>query len=43
MLLGTTWHDIVEGDVIYIERDEQHQLQAAPDTPLGFICVAPKP
>jgi len=43
VLLGATWHDIVEGDVIYIEPEEQHQLQAAPDAPLGFICVAPKP
>jgi len=29
--------------VIYIGPEEQHQLKAAPDAPLGFICVAPKP
>jgi quercetin dioxygenase-like cupin family protein len=43
VLLGDTWHDIAEGDVVYIEPEEQHQLKAAADAPLGFICVAPKP
>jgi len=43
VLIGTEWHEIVEGDVIYIGPEEQHQLKAAPDAPLGFICVAPKP
>ena len=43
VLLGAKWHDIAEGDVIYIEPEEQHQLQAAPDASLGFICVAPRP
>jgi quercetin dioxygenase-like cupin family protein len=42
VLIGTEWHEIAEGDVIYIGPEEQHQLQAAPDAPLGFICVAPK-
>ncbi len=23
--------------------NEQHELRAGPDGPLGFICVAPKP
>jgi len=41
VLLGSEWHDIVEGDVVYIGPDEQHQLRAAADELLGFICVAP--
>ncbi|HTU02749.1 MAG TPA: cupin domain-containing protein [Candidatus Sulfotelmatobacter sp.] len=43
VLLGKTYHDIAEGDVIYIEPNEQHELRAAPDQILGFLCVAPKP
>ncbi len=43
VLIGETWHEIGEGDVVYIGPNEQHQLRAAPDQPLGFICVAPKP
>ncbi len=42
VLIGDTWHDIAEGDVIYIGPDEQHQLKAGADSPLGFLCVAPK-
>ena len=42
VLLGTEWHEIAEGDVIYIAPEEQHQLRAAADTSLGFVCVAPK-
>ncbi len=41
VLLGDTWHDITAGDAVYIGPDEQHQLKAATDEPLGFICVAP--
>ncbi len=43
VLMGEEWHEIVEGDVVYIGPNEQHQLRAAPDQPLGFLCVAPKP
>ena len=43
VLLGTDYHDIAEGDVIYIGPNEQHELRAGPDEPLGFICVAQKP
>ena len=42
VLIGTTYHDITEGDVVYIGPNEQHELRAGPDEPLGFICVAPK-
>jgi len=42
-LLGTEYHDVSGGDVIYIGPNEQHELRAGPDEPLGFICVAQKP
>jgi quercetin dioxygenase-like cupin family protein len=41
VLLGETWHEIGVGDAVYIEPDELHQLRAAEDQPLGFICVIP--
>ncbi len=43
VLIGDQYHEISEGDVVYIGPDEQHVLHAAPDEALGFICVAPKP
>jgi quercetin dioxygenase-like cupin family protein len=43
VLLGETSHDIAEGDVVFIGPEEQHQLRAAPDEYLGFLCAAPKP
>ena len=43
VLIGEQYHDIGPGDVIYIGPDEQHELRAAPNEALGFICVAPKP
>ncbi len=43
VLIGKEWYDIVEGDVVYIGPEEQHQLLADPNESLGFICVAPKP
>ncbi len=43
VLLGKEYHDIAQGDVVYIEPNEQHELRAAPDETLGFICVAVKP
>ena len=43
VLMDGQYHDIVEGDVVYIGPDEQHELRAGPDEPLGFICVARNP
>ena len=43
VLLGDTYHDVAEGDVIFIAPNEQHELRAAPDECLGFLCAAPKP
>ncbi|MDR7419253.1 MAG: cupin domain-containing protein [Armatimonadota bacterium] len=40
VLVGETYHEIGEGDVVYIGPDEQHVLHAAPDEVLGFLCVA---
>ncbi len=39
--LGERWTEIGVGDAIFIEPDEVHQLQAAADQPLGFLCVIP--
>src|SRR5262249_13063251 len=41
VLLGDTWSEIGPGDAVFIAPDELHQLQAADDQPLGFICVIP--
>ena len=41
VLIGEIWHDIAEGDAIYIGPNEVHELRAGTDAPLGFICVAP--
>jgi quercetin dioxygenase-like cupin family protein len=41
VLLGDEWHEIGTGDSIFIPGDETHQLEAAPDAPLGFVCVIP--
>ncbi len=43
VLIGTEYYDITEGDVVYIGPNEQHELRAGSDEPLGFVCVAPKP
>jgi quercetin dioxygenase-like cupin family protein len=43
VLMGNDYHDIFEGDVVYIEPNEQHQFQATAGEILGFICVAPQP
>jgi quercetin dioxygenase-like cupin family protein len=42
VLIGTQYYDLAEGDVVYIEPDEQHEFSAPYGVPLGFICVAPK-
>jgi quercetin dioxygenase-like cupin family protein len=41
VLLGESWSEIGPGDAVFIAPDEVHQLQAADDQPLGFICVIP--
>lgn len=43
VLMGAEYHDLAEGDVVYIGPNEQHQFLAAEDEGLGFICVAPQP
>ena len=43
VLIGDVWHEIAEGDAVFIGPDEQHQLKADADAPLGFLCVATKP
>lgn len=41
VLVGETWREIGVGDAVFIAPNEQHQLRADPDAPLGFICVIP--
>jgi quercetin dioxygenase-like cupin family protein len=41
VLLGDSWSEIGPGDAVFIAPDEIHQLQAADDESLGFICVIP--
>lgn len=41
VLLGEEWHEIGEGDSIFIAGEETHRLEASPDHPLGFVCVIP--
>jgi len=36
-----TWHDIVEGDVIYIEPESAPTPSRNRNAPLGFICGGP--
>jgi quercetin dioxygenase-like cupin family protein len=41
VLLGEDWHEIREGDSVFIAGEETHRLAASPDRPLGFVCVIP--
>lgn len=42
VLLGDVHYPIFEGDVVYVEPDEQHQFLASEGEILGFICCAPR-
>lgn len=37
--LGEEVHELGEGDVVYVEGDEQHCFEALDDGPFGFVCV----
>ena len=39
--LGDEEHEVVAGDVVYVDGDELHCFEALGDEPLGFICVSP--
>lgn len=41
VLLGERWHEVGEGDSVFIAGGETHRLEASPDRPLGFVCVIP--
>ena len=41
VLLGDEWHDVTQGDVVYIAPDERHQIVNSGEGALGFICVIP--
>lgn len=41
ILLEDTWHDVAQGDVVYIQPDQRHQIVNTSQDPLGFICVIP--
>lgn len=39
VLLGGVRHALAPFDAVYVAPDEPHQFLAAPDAPLGFLCV----
>jgi len=41
VLLDDEWHEIREGDSVFIAGEETHRLAASSDGPLGFVCVIP--
>ncbi|MDX1412756.1 MAG: cupin domain-containing protein [Candidatus Promineifilaceae bacterium] len=41
ILLGEEWQDVAQGDVVYIEPNQQHQILNTSQELLGFICVIP--
>ena len=41
VLLGEEWHDVAQGDVVYIQPDQRHQIVNIGRNPLGFLCVIP--
>jgi quercetin dioxygenase-like cupin family protein len=38
-LIGDAVHDVAERDLVHIASMTWHQFRAAPDEPLGFLCV----
>ncbi|HET9271148.1 MAG TPA: cupin domain-containing protein [Vicinamibacterales bacterium] len=38
-LIGDAVHDVAERDLVRIASMTWHQFRAAPDEPLGFLCV----
>lgn len=38
-LLGTTVHRVAEHDLVEVPPATWHQFRAAPDAPLGFLCL----
>jgi quercetin dioxygenase-like cupin family protein len=40
VLLGDAVHVVREGDAVFVESEELHQLRALDDEPLGFLCTA---
>jgi len=41
VLLEDAWHDVTQGDVVYIAPDEPHQIVNRGQEALGFLCVIP--
>ncbi len=42
VILGREVHEIAPFDAVYIAPKTLHQFHAAPDGPLGFLCVVPR-
>jgi quercetin dioxygenase-like cupin family protein len=40
--LGDEFHEVGEGDVVYVAPDELHCFEALGAEPLGFLCVRPR-
>lgn len=41
VLLGDEYHEIKEGDIVYVEGWETHQFESTTDDPLTFMCIIP--
>ena len=40
VLLGDVVQVVGEGDAVFVESEELHQLRAVDEEPLGFLCTA---
>ena len=41
MTLGEEEHEVVAGDVVYVDGEELHCFEALGEEPLQFLCVSP--
>jgi quercetin dioxygenase-like cupin family protein len=41
VLVGDTWHEVSQGDVVYIPPHATHQITNTSAQPLGFLCIIP--
>ena len=38
-LVGNTFHEVAERDLVTVPPDTWHQFRAGDDAPLGFLCL----
>lgn len=41
VLMEDEWHDIGQGDIVYVPPNVRHQVLNRGDNQMGFICVIP--